>query len=60
MTQAALATRVGVSVDTIRRAEQGINHPRPWTLKKIAVALSVPLETITPDGPPVGKRKAAG
>ena len=32
ITQATLAQQVGVSVDTIRRAEQGKYTPRPMTL----------------------------
>lgn len=51
ITQATLAQQVGVSVDTIRRAEQGKYTPRPMTLIRIARALGIPLESLVKEKP---------
>lgn len=48
MTQETLAKHIGVSVSTIRRAEQGKHQPRATTLIRIARTLSIPLDHLVP------------
>ena len=49
MTQETLAEKIGVSVATVRRAEQGKHQTRIITLIRIARATGVPLEALVPD-----------
>ena len=51
MTQAELAMRINVSVDTVRRAEQGKHQTRILTLIRMSRAMGVPLEALVPDEP---------
>jgi len=44
LTAKALAEQAGVSVDTIKRLEQGRNEPEPHTVGKLAEALGYPEE----------------
>lgn len=46
MTQAELAKKLDVSVDTIRRTEQGEFTPRPKTLIALGLELGIPVEAI--------------
>ena len=48
LTQAKLATIVGISVQHIQRLEYGDNKPRHDTAQKIATALGIPAETLFP------------
>lgn len=49
LTQAELAARIGVSVDTIGRAERGDNATLVTTLIRIARETGVPLESLLKD-----------
>ena len=44
LTAKALAEKAGVSVDTIKRLEQGRNEPEPYTVGKLSQALGYPEE----------------
>ena len=44
LTAKALAEQADVSVDTIKRLEQGRNEPEPQTVEKLAQALRYPVE----------------
>lgn len=47
LTQEELAALTNVTVRTIQRIESGDSKPRSFTLKAIAAALQIPLETLT-------------
>lgn len=51
LTQAQLAAAINVSVDTVRRVEQGKHkhQTRVLTLIKISRVLGIPLEALLPD-----------
>ena len=47
LTQAEVAERAGVRWLAISRLENGHTRPRPGTVRKLAEALGVPVETLT-------------
>ena len=47
LTQAELAGAANLSVDTVVKLENGRHEPRPKTVRKLADALDVPVETLT-------------
>lgn len=51
LTQHELAKQVGVSVDTVRRAEHAKHQTRITTLIRIARVCDVSLESLVPDEP---------
>jgi transcriptional regulator with XRE-family HTH domain len=51
LTQQQLAERVGLSIESISRAERGVITPTIWTLKDLAKALSIPLLDLVEGGP---------
>jgi len=51
LTQEQLAERAAVSLETIRKAEQGRRHPRLPVLMRIATALDVPLSELVDNHP---------
>jgi len=48
ISQLNLATKAGVSVDTINMIERGIGNPTLYTIVSIALALEVDLNTLLP------------
>lgn len=53
--QYELAEKIGVSVVTLRKYEQGITFPKPYTLHRLSVALSVNIEILYNIGFPGAK-----
>lgn len=51
LTQEQLAERAAVSLETIRKSEQGRRHPRLPVLMRIATALDVPLSELVDNHP---------
>ena len=52
LTQAELAKRIGVSIDTIGRAERGDHLTLVTTLIRIALETGVPIETLLKEPEP--------
>ena len=50
LTQEALATKAGVNRVLIARFEKGRSNPKLDTLKKLAIALNVPIDSIVDKG----------
>lgn len=57
-TQAELAERVGVSVESISRMERGVSFPSLKTMERLATALNAPLKSFFDfeEGPAEDKR----
>lgn len=54
-TQAELAQRAGISLQTVFAIENGYRHPSFVLLKKLAQALDVPMESLIPAAQPPEK-----
>jgi len=46
MSQRELAQKAGVSHTAVARAERGVHHPHPSTMRKLAMALEVSVEAL--------------
>lgn len=52
-TQAEVAKRAGISIVAYRRLESGISRPKPEILRRLTVALGIPMPELSAPAPPL-------